>query len=155
MPKTYRDTADWGGVDFKSVDVGADSKPGGLIFDDYHYATKGEWRLAKLLTSHGIPFTPDVGFALTMLDGRLGRFVPDFVFNAQSFIWTAEGKQRLIHGIEVKGHTRAGTFSERALEKVRLLREQRGIIILLLSDAQVKHYFCKNRLPLRPLDSPP
>lgn len=154
MPK-FRDQADWTGVRFQSVDVGAGNKPKRLNLDGYQYATEGELRLAVLLTDMGIPFTPDIPLTLTLPNGKTRLFVPDFVFNREPFIWCARGKQVLIHGIEAKGKTRLGTFSERALENVRLLRAQRGIAILLLSNAQIKQYFFKGRLPLKQFEPSP
>ncbi len=148
MSKKFRDFANWDGIDFKSVDVGAGNKPKNLIFDGYQFATEGELRMAVLLKHLDIAFTPDVRFKLTLPNGHDRFFVPDFVFNGRPFIWSARGKQKLIHGIEAKGKTRGGTFSEKALENVRLIREQRGIHILLLSNAQIKSYSQKMRLPL-------
>lgn len=163
MPRTYRDDARWDGVDFVSVDVGARNKSEKLIFNGYQYATKGERQLAELLANMGVSYTPDVPFWLPKPDGRSRLFVPDFVFDRRPFLWhgpnpgTTHRRRRhpmLIHGIEAKGKTRGGTFSERALENVRLLAEHRGIVILLLSNSQIKQYFHKGRLPLAPLDLP-
>ena len=150
MPKTFHDSADWNGIALESVDVGAGNKPKSLTVDGYQYATQGEMRLATILAHMGIAFTPDVRIQLSAADGRERFFVPDFVFDRQPFIWTARGKRKLIHGIEAKGKTRAGVFSEKALENVRLLQEQRGIAILLLSNSQIKHFWKKMKLPLHP-----
>jgi hypothetical protein len=151
----FRDTARWDGVDYVSVDVGAQNKAKKYVFQGYHYATRGEMQLAELLTTLGIPFTPDIPFWLKKPDGLARLFVPDFVFDKRPFIWFGRRKPTLIHGIEAKGKTRLGTFSERALENVRMLHEQRGIRILLLSNGQIKQYFNKGRLPLKPFDPPP
>lgn len=149
MPKAFRDEARWDGVDFVSVDVGARNKSDQLIYDGYQYATKGERQLAELLSTLDIPFTPDVPFWLPKPDGKSRLFIPDFVFNRRSYLWYGRRRPLLIHGIEAKGKTRQGTFSERALENVRLLKEHRTITILLLSNSQIKHYFNKRRLPLK------
>lgn len=154
MPKVFRDGARWEGVDFVSVDVGARNKSEKLVYDGYQYATKGERQLAELLTELGIAFTPDVPFWLPKDDGRSRLFVPDFVFNRQAYLWYGRRRPTLIHGIEAKGKTKDGTFSERALENVRLLKEHRDVTILLLSNSQIKQYFNKGRLPLKPLDLP-
>lgn len=152
MPRVFRDEARWDGVDFVSVDVGARNKSASLVFDGYQYATKGERQLAELLTDLGIPFTPDVPFWLPKPDGKSRLFVPDFVFDRRAYLWYGRRRPVLIHGIEAKGKTRDGTFSERALENVRLLKEHRNVTILLLSNSQIKLYFNKGKLPLKPLD---
>jgi hypothetical protein len=151
MPKTFHDLADWDGIAFESVDVGAGNKPKSMIFEGYQYATQGEVRLARVLKHMGIAFTPDVRIRLETPDGRDRFFVPDFIFDRKPFIWTARGKRKMIHGIEAKGKTRSGAFSEKALENVRLLHEQRGIVILLLSNSQIKSFWNKMKLPLHPL----
>lgn len=146
-----RDHADWQGIVLHSIDVGAHNKPSSLEYGGYQYATKGERQLAELLTAMSVDFTPDVPFQLRLDNGKWRQFVPDFVFNRQAYVWHGRRRPMLIHGIEAKGKTRMGTFSEKALENVRLLREQRGIVILLLSNAQIKQYFHKGRLPLKRL----
>lgn len=151
MPKTFHDRADWDGISLESFDVGAGSKPKSLNFKGYQYATQGEVRVARILDHMGIPFTPDVRIRLETPDGRDRFFVPDFVFDRKPYIWTARGKQKLIHGIEAKGKTRGGQFSEKALNNVRTLEAQYGIVILLLSNAQIKSYLKKMRLPLHPM----
>ncbi len=147
--RQFQDRANWDGVHFESVNVGAKQKTKKHIFSGYHYCTKGEVQLAELLTTFGVGFTPDVPFALEMPDGRVGRFVPDFVFNRKAYIWNGRNRPMLIHGIEAKGRTKNGEFSTRALENVRLLEEQRGIRVLLLSNSQIKQYFNLRRLPLK------
>ncbi|HTM68197.1 MAG TPA: hypothetical protein VL426_02755 [Candidatus Binatia bacterium] len=154
MPRTYKDEARWDGVEFVSVDVGARNKSDKLIFNGYQYATRGERQLAELLWNLGIAFTPDVPFWLPKPDGRSRLFVPDFILDKKPYLWHARRRPMLIHGIEAKGKTRNGTFSERALENVQLLRQHRGIVVLLLSNSQIKQYFNKGRLPLSPLDLP-
>lgn len=154
MPRTYRDDARWDGVDFVSVDVGARNKSEKLIYNGYQYATKGERQLAELLANMGIAFTPDVPFWLPKPDGRARLFVPDFVFDKKAYLWHARRRPMLIHGIEAKGKTRNGTFSDRALENVALLRQHRGVVVLLLSNSQIKQYFNKGRLPLAPYVAP-
>ncbi len=151
MPRTFHDRADWDGIALESFDVGAGNKPKSLSFEGYQYATQGEVRVARILKQMGIAFTPDVRIRLETPDGRDRFFVPDFVFDRKPYIWTARGKQRLIHGIEAKGKTRGGSFSEKALENVRLLEQQRGIVILLLSNSQIKGYWKKMALPLHPI----
>lgn len=154
MKRRLRDTARWDGIEVASIDVGARNKPRSLFFNGIHYATKGEWQLAQLLTSMEVPFTPDVPFTLELPTGRGRRFVPDFIFDRAAYVWCARRKPLLIHGIEAKGKTRNGNFSDRALENVALLKKQYGIVVLLLSNSQIKHYFTKGRLPLRPFEPP-
>jgi hypothetical protein len=148
------DRADWTGITIASTDVGSRNKPARWRHDGYQYATAGEHQMAVLLSSQGIPFTPDVRFDLLDATGTGGRvFIPDFVFNGKAFIWTWRGKRTVIHGIEAKGKGKGGNFSPRALENVALLKQQRGITILLLSNGQIKQlYNASRRLPLTPLD---
>lgn len=148
----FRNTANWDGVDYASVDVGARKKSKKYVYNGYYYATRGEMQLAALLTAMKVPFSPDIPFWMIKPDGLLRLFVPDFVFDKRPFIWYGRRKPTLIHGIEAKGKTRSGKFSERALENVRLLENRRGIRILLLSNGQIKQYFNKGRLPLKPFD---
>jgi hypothetical protein len=150
MRRSLRDEADWDRVVLHSVEVGSRNKTAKLVFEGYHYATKGELQLAQLLTGMGIPFVPDVPFTLERDDGRTRLFVPDFIFERTAYVWYGRRRPTLIHGIEAKGKTRNGDFSDRAKENVRLLREQFGLNVLLLSNSQIKHYFTKGRLPLKP-----
>ena len=150
----FRDEARWEDDTLVSVDVGARNKAKKYIFNEYHYATKGERQLAELLHHFDIPFTPDVPFSLATPDGGTRRFVPDFVFDKKAYVWCARTGGKLVHGIEAKGKTHNGEFSAKALENVRLLYEQRGIRILLLSNSQIKQYFNNHRLPLKPFEPP-
>jgi hypothetical protein len=141
----HRDTADWTGIEMCSIDVGGGVKNSRWSWNGVHYVTEGEFDLAKLLTAIGIPFTPNV--AIVLRDAApYGAFVPDFVFNARSYVWRGD---RVIHGFEVKGR-----ITPKAVEKARLLFEQRGISILLLTDRQVKRFARAGRLPLLPLQEP-
>ncbi len=161
--RNFRDDARWDDVDFVSVDVGSRNKSKKLIFDGYQYATKGERQLAELLSLLGIAFTPDVPFWLLKPDGRSRLFVPDFVFNRRGYVWNGGRRPVLIHGIEAKGKKkfdgpdgkRVSRFSERAQENVAMLKEQRGVVILLLSNSSIKQYAAKRHLPLHPLTPSP
>ncbi len=150
--RQFTDPANWEGVHFESVDVGAQCKAKQYVFAGYHYCTKGEAQLAQLLSEFSVPFTQNVPFGLFTPESESRRFVPDFVFDRKAYIWHGRNRPVLIHGIEAKGKTRNGDFSPRALENVRLLQEQRGIRILLLSNSQIKQYFHNHRLPLKPLE---
>jgi hypothetical protein len=147
-----RDAADWTGVTFRSIDVGAGNKPLRYQHEGYQYATQGEWHLAVLLSQMEIPFTPDVPFGLILPDGRPRRFVPDFLFNGVPYVWYGGRRPVLIHGIEAKGKTRQRMFSEKALQNVALLEAQRGVVVKLLSNSTIKQYYNKGRLPLKPFE---
>lgn len=154
------DVADWDSVNLVSIDVGTAHKPRRLRFKDYQYCTEGEWHLAQLLSAHGVPFTPDVSFSLTLPDGKPRRFVPDFIFDRQAWLWGTSGRRvELVHGFEVKGNAHGNVFSERARQNVRLLWEQYGINVKLMSDARAARLFerwlrhpDRRVLPMVPLD---
>jgi len=143
--RRYRDEADWTGVSFTSIDVGAGCKRKKYMFGDYHYSTRGELQLAMLLHEMGIAFTPDVLIPLELPNGKPRNFVPDFIFGGHVYLWRGRNHPTPIHGIEVKGKGGRRDFSPRALETIALLRSQRNINILLLSDAQIKSYFNRPR----------
>jgi hypothetical protein len=157
-----RDEADWSGITFRSIDVGAQNAPAKYQLDGYQYKNRGEWQLAVLLTDMGIPFTPDVPFSLEHPTGRQRLFVPDFLFNGSAYVWNGGRRPVLIHGIEAKGKKRCvetdgrriARFSERAMENVALMRQQRGVGILLLSNSSIKQYASKGRLPLKLFEPP-
>lgn len=119
------------------------------MHNGYQYCTNGEYRMATLLDKQGIAFTPDVQFCFRN-DARC--IVADFVFNKDEYLWTGVGPQQVIHGIEVKGKIdgkRGGIFKPAAVEKIELLKKERGINILLLSNAQVRVYWARGELPLK------
>jgi hypothetical protein len=135
--------ANWSGVEFVSRAVGC--KHDLYVFEGYRYCTYGEFMVAKLLTTMGVSFTPDVSFRIEN-DGTIKNktrfFVPDFVFNGDEYFWTElDGAVTVIHGIECKAGIRKP-------EKIRLLYEQRGINILILSEAEIDYYAQRSRLPL-------
>ncbi|MBI4458003.1 hypothetical protein HY633_03515 [Candidatus Uhrbacteria bacterium] len=149
------DHADWTGIQLTSIDVGArHKKKRNLIFRDIAYATMGEVRLARLLAEQGIPFTPNVLVTLHTLGDKPKDYVPDFILNGMPYLW--EGKE-LIHGFEAKGVPRNGFFAPKALARVEALQRERNIVIKLISDREIIHYFEKSGrlgrscLPLRPL----
>jgi len=156
---THRDEANWEGVALVSKDVGTRNKPARWRIAGIQYATEGEAMLAQLLIAMGIPFTPNVSFEMEFprRSGTKREFVPDFVFNRQAFIWCGPHGETLIHGIEAKGagptprsRRPAKNAYSRARLKIQLLQEQRGIVIKLLTDGEIRRYFEKGKLPLRP-----
>ncbi|MBU0624773.1 hypothetical protein KKF05_00335 [Patescibacteria group bacterium] len=145
--------ANWTAIKFVSKDVGCRNSVYALA--GYHYCTLGELKIARLLTDLGIEFTPDVSFGIKndrnfrraqLEDSALKTariFVPDFVFNGDEYIWTEDdGTEILIHGLECKA-------SNKKPDKVRLLYEQRGIHILVLSDREIDWYDQLGELPLK------
>lgn len=150
-----KDHADWTGIEMTSIDVGArHKKKRSLIFRDIAYATKGEVRLARLLTEQGILFTPNVLITLHTLGDKPRDYVPDFILNTVPYLW---GGNELVHGFEAKGVSING-FTPKALARVEALKRERGIVIKLISDREIIHFFeerqrpGRGRLPLRPLD---
>ncbi len=150
------DSADWKGILLKSMNVGASTKQKAhLRYNGKQYATDGEYILAKLLTATGIDFTPNVQFVLKPpADGKRRQdviYVADFIFDKKAFVWTnADGSEELVHGIECKGMM-PGKFPAKAREKVRLLSEQRGIGVKLLSTKEIEEFVARGGLPMRPL----
>ena len=145
------DAADWDGVDLVSVNVGA-IKNARNRYQGFQYATEAEAMLAELLTRMRIPFTPNVFFSLARnsAGGNSRCFVPDFVFDKRAFLWHGgTGQRELIHGIEAKGAA-PGRFPPRALEKVRLLCEQRRIVIKLLTNVEIRAFYRAGALPMYP-----
>jgi hypothetical protein len=145
-----RDDADWTGIRFESTDVGATDR---FVYRGYAYVNRMELNLAKLLWESGIPFTPDVLFVMDMPPGsrrRKRQFVPDFVFDGKAYVWHGGPKPELIHGIECKGAP-SKRFSERALENVRLLKEQRGVRIKLMNHKDIMRCVRRGTLPMTPL----
>ncbi|MBU0624849.1 hypothetical protein KKF05_00735 [Patescibacteria group bacterium] len=145
--------ANWAAIKLVSKDVGC--KNSVYTLAGYHYCTLGELKIARLLTSQGIEFTPDVSFGIKndnvlrkaqLKDNTLRTartFVPDFVFNGDEYIWTEDdGTEIVIHGLECKA-------SNRKPDKIRLLYEQRGIHILVLSDQEIDWYDQSGELPLK------
>lgn len=148
MARRWRDDANWTGIEMKSLRN--QHTPERYRFDGYPHVTIGEWMVAKLLTRMGIPYTPDVTVTMTAENGKDGAiWVPDFVFNKKAYVWNTRERQFLIHGIEVK-RARMGYFRQRDMDRVRMLKEQRGISILLLSHKQIRYFMAKGKLPLEP-----
>ena len=149
------DRADWRGIVMRSVNVGGrNPKSKRLRFDGYNYVTEGEVILARLLTDMGVPFTPDVQTVTEDPDhgNREVIFVPDFILNQRAYLWTNEdGTTEIVHGLEAKA-ARSGRFTRKDLNKVELLRQQRGIHVKLLSIADIKRYERRGSLPLSPLE---
>ncbi|MEA3249459.1 MAG: hypothetical protein U9Q03_03815 [Patescibacteria group bacterium] len=143
--------ADWKGIKFISANVGCQNSL--YEHNGYHYCTLGEMLLAEMLTEHDVGFIPDMRFRVKN-DGKflnsdgsvrttpLG-FVPDFIFNGDEWIWTEEdGIEFVIHGIEAKA-------SDKKPERARLLYDQRGIHVMVMSDAEIGLYAKKGGLPLK------
>lgn len=158
MKKRLIDEANWRGVEWRSINVGTRNKPAKWRHNGYQYCTAGEYRLAVLLEKQGIPFTPDIAFPLNAFGGN--PFVVDFVLDGRAYVWTGGGKARLLHCIEAKGtinvggrlRGQGGVFKPKALENVEALREERGVHTLLLSNASIRVYYARGKLPLVPLD---
>jgi hypothetical protein len=143
--------ADWKGISFKSVNVGCQRSI--YEYKGYHYCTLGEMLLAEMLSERGVDFTPDIRFEVTndgsflqangsVRETPLG-FVPDFVFNGDEWIWTEEdGTEFVIHGIEAKA-------TDKKPERARLLYNQRGIHVMVMSDAEIGLYAKRGGLPLK------
>lgn len=150
------DKANWDGlVPLTSTNVGANEHRGNVFrVKKYYYCNEFEAALAVFLHRNKVEFTPDVQMHYERPNGRRGTFVPDFVFNTWPFIWTRPGtnKQILIHGIEVKKRPK-GKFPDRAIEKIECLYKQRGIRILLLSNASAMKMCTDGFLPMVPFNS--
>jgi hypothetical protein len=150
MSRILVDEADWSGIQMTSKDVGYAHKRELLHFNGYQYCTMGERWIAEILTMQYLPFTPDVEFSIPLPGDKERHFVPDFVFNGTVYLWKRRGVRELVHGIEVKGKSPNGNFSDRALENVRLLFAWRKINIKLVSNNQAKTYWIRGHLPLFP-----
>jgi len=153
-----KDTANWSGIELVSQNICANTKKvQTFVSHGYRYVTRGEWMIAEILAERCIPFTPDVGALIHIpKEERIGKekdtktYVPDFVFNKQAYLWYNHGNSvELIHGIEAKG-AQDGIFSKKAHKYVRLLREQLGIHIKLLSEPEIKSFYARRRLPIKP-----
>lgn len=155
--------ADWTDIAITSADLGKAAigvrrkSRERWIFDGYQYASEGEFLLAKLLTEEGVPFTPDVRCTVRLPHACAERvFYPDFVLNGETWLWTAGGKPRRVHGLEAKGNPRnrpdtAGAgYPRRVVENFDLLRAQRGIVIKILSEKEIRRWAERGRLPLEP-----
>ena len=143
----FRDEADWSGIKFESVSVGA---KGIYRFRGYSYVTPGELAIARRLHTRGIAFTPDVFIRLSNPNPRSSLpfvYVPDFIFNGQAVIWTdAEGHEELIHGLEIKFRKKGGAFPPKGIRKTGKLFEQREIRVLLLGELEAREL---RPLPIR------
>ena len=65
-----RDTADWTGVQLRTVNVGADARSDKFLFRGCRYVNETELLLAQLLWKMKLPFTPNVRFILDLPPGR-------------------------------------------------------------------------------------
>jgi hypothetical protein len=140
----------WRRVKMKSVDVGV--RHDKHLYNDYRYTTKGECLTAQVLDQQDIDYTQDVRFELRkkiVVDGQPPAkyedvvYVPDFIFNRDTYLWTAEdGCEYTVHGIECKS-------SNRLPEKVTLLFERRNIRIIVLTAQEIKAYDRLGCFPLR------
>ncbi len=132
-----KDKADWTGIVIASV--GVQGRTSGYEYGGYRYVTPGEVAIARLLTEQDIPFTPDVQVRIRtpLWKERLPLvYTPDFVFDGQAYIWCDRtGTEEIVHGIEVKGRNRQGRYPRRALEKIKVLREARGINVTLIDES--------------------
>jgi len=133
---------DWTGINIVSWKVGRDDSV--YVHKGLHYCTIGELQVAQLLDKMGIAFTPNVSFEVRP-GGTLkhaNKVVPDFVFNGDEYVWTEDdGTEIVIHGIECKA-------TNRKPERLNLLYEQRGIHILVMSDAEIDQCTEDGSLPL-------
>lgn len=146
------DGANWTGLELCSVVVGGAGKNGTAFrFQGVDYVTQGEFFMARLLVELGLAFTPNVRFHLTDSKGRKVIYVPDFILNRQAYVWD---DREVIHGFEAKCVLGGGDFTEKAKRKVRLLKEQYGIAVKLITDEQIKEFFLAGMLPIRPLYGP-
>lgn len=156
MPRVRTDVADFSGVALVSVDVGRKAKPARWQHRGYQYSTEGEHQLAVLLDAMGVPFLPDVSFALPPEDGRPRRYVPDFVFCGHAWLWVKRrDRVKLVHGFEAKRRV-----TERAKENASALWRTRHIRVLILSDEEIARFYRHHLahpdlppLPLLPLES--
>jgi hypothetical protein len=139
----------WRDIDFVSADVGV--RHDRYLYNGYRYVTWGEERIARMLDSQGVAFTPDVQIVMHRFDVTDGNrqtrqrviFVPDFIFNRDTYIWTdSEGIGSEIHGIEAKAAVRHP-------DKVKLLFLRRNIRILVLGNEEIASYEKKGGIPLR------
>lgn len=138
-----QDIADWTGIEFASNGVG-----GGHRYRGNVYANEHEVLLAKLLRRRGIPYTPHVRIPVRYPDDRIRPYHPDFVFNGLPYVWTPPrgGRVVLIHGFEAKAHA-SGPVGP---QKIQLLREQRGIHVLVIDNDLIAKLFNERYLPLEP-----
>lgn len=154
----FKDTADWTGIKLVSENVGPGiNRAPQYEVNGYSYATIGEKLIAEMLAAARVHFTPDVGITISIPEHeRVGKeketklYVPDFVFNFRAFLWCEHGKDpELIHGLEAKGAS-LGFFPKRGLKYVRLLKEQKGIVIKLLGETQIRQFHANGgRLPMQ------
>lgn len=143
-----QDTANWDGIVLRSIDVGARQEGRRLRHRGYYYVNISEYHLAQLLFRENIPFTPDIKFTLRTDDGKTRIYIADFVFDTDAYIWKEGKRAELIHGIEAKARS-GKDFSDRAKENRRLLFEQYGITIKLLSNKEIARWHRLRFLPLR------
>lgn len=144
-----QDIANWDRIVLRSIDVGARQKGRRLWYRGYYYVNISEHQLAQILFRERIPFTPDIKFTLRTNNGKTRIYIADFVFDTDAYIWKENGHAELIHGIEAKARS-GKDFSARAKENQRLLLEQYGINIKLVSNRKIDRYHRRRSLPLRP-----
>lgn len=157
--KAQRSGADWRGIVLASSPTIKGKKY--LEFDGYKYCTHGEMELAQVLKARGIPFTPDVEFRLVDDDPNASRsttiYVPDFIFDREDWHWVDEDGNRIpIQGFEVKATppskgympSRGHPLGGRLFKKQVLLFEQRGILVPVVSDAEVSGWAANGDLPI-------
>ncbi|MFC1703129.1 hypothetical protein ACFLZO_01545, partial [Patescibacteria group bacterium] len=130
-----------------SIDVGARQEGRRLWYRGYYYVNIAEHKLAQVLYREKIPFTPDIKFTLRTDEGKKRIYIADFVFNTDAYIWKEGKHAELIHGIEAKAKS-GDDYSKRALENQRLLLEQYGINIKLLSNDEIARWHRRRTLPL-------
>lgn len=143
-----QNTANWDGIILKSIDVGARQEGRRLRFHGYYYVNIDERQLAELLSRERILFTPDIRFTLRTDSGKTRIYIADFVFDTDAYIWKEGKRAELIHGIEAKAKS-GKDFSDHAKENQKLLLEQYGINIKLLSNGEIARWHRRGFLPLR------
>ncbi len=149
--KRLVDDANWDGIILKRTNVGGTSNcDRALLVNGVQYVTEGEALMARLLADLRIPFTPNVKFVVRSAT-RDVVYVPDFIFDRRAYRWrNDDGTEEIIHGIECKGlHRRRG--ETKRTEKVRLLKEQRGINVKVLSTDEIRLFVRYGRLPMVPV----
>lgn len=163
---TRRDEPDWSGITFESSD---DIKGNGrFMHDGYRYCNRAEMLTAAMLDRMGIRFTPDVDIVWPRSEPKKDNYVykyrPDILFDGDELLWaSSDGTLTPIHGLENKrqlpNHL-PGTYGlpldHRMERKQGLLYESRGILIVVVSDAEVAEWAARfGRLPLWPMGTKP
>jgi hypothetical protein len=147
-------------VVLKSVGVGGKKC---FRYNSYDYCTFGEMQVAQLLDRQGIGFMPDCRTIMLDDNPKAKRsrvyFVPDFFFVENGkivpFLWYGDkGNPILIHGLECKARLnmkrpRNLLPSWRIFKKQRLLWQQHGHLVIVVSDAEVEAWAAGDGLPLK------